>query len=618
MTLLRGLALVSLLFAGRGAAAADPPPPPGAALYEQNCAACHDHPKDRIPPKATLARRTPEEVIMALTTGSMRVQAGGLNLNEQVALATYLTGRAPSDNPGSTPPEKNLCPRGARFEPATSLAGQWNGWGVDLDNSRYQPSPGLDAKDLPKLKLKWAFGYHGSSIYGQPTVVGGRVYVTSVTGRVYSLDAATGCTYWTYDATGPSRTAMSVSIGSGTPTVFFGDDTATIYALNAADGKLLWKQRMDAHVSARISGAPVFYEGKLYVPVSSLEELAAVAPGYRCCTFRGSVAALQASDGKILWQTYTIDRKATPSRKAKDGTQLYGPAGVAIWSAPTLDPKRKALYVGTGNSYTDETAPHANSIMALSMDTGRILWANQIRGKDNYVVGCEVGPGGPCEEGKACPAGPPACPSPVGPDVDFGTSPILRTLPDGRQVLMTGQKSGEVHALDPQTGKQVWSARVGAGSSLGGIEWGPAADATQMYAAVSDVVITSGNGPGGLTALRIADGKRVWRAPPPKPACSWGARGCTAAQSQAVSVIPGAVFSGSHDGHLRAFSTAAGKLLWDVDTGVPFQTVNGVPAAGGSLDHGGATIAGGRVFVNSGYGRINGQPGNVLLVYGLP
>jgi polyvinyl alcohol dehydrogenase (cytochrome) len=330
------------------------------------------------------------------------------------------------------------------------------------------------------------------------------------------------------------------------------------------------------------------------------------------------VAAVRTSDGKVLWQTYTIDEKAAPSRKAKDGTQLYGPAGVAVWSAPTLDPARKALYVGTGNSYTDETAPHANSILALSMETGKLLWANQLYRRDNYVVGCDVGPTGPCEIGKACPKGPANCPTPVGPDVDFGTSPILRTLPDGRQVLVTGQKSGEVHALDPQTGKEVWSARVGAGSSLGGIEWGPAADQTQLYAAVSDVTVTTGNGPGGLTALRIADGKRVWRAPPPKPVCSWGTRGCTAAQSQAVSVIPGAVFSGSHDGHLRAFSTVDGKLLWDVDTGVAFQTVNGVPGAGGSLDHGGPTIAGGRVFVNSGYGRINGQPGNVLLVYGLP
>jgi polyvinyl alcohol dehydrogenase (cytochrome) len=619
--------MLATVLGGRPMAAysADPPPSPGADLYAKNCAVCHDHPKDRIPARETLAKRTPEEIVTALSTGSMRVQAGGLNLNEQTALATFLTGRAPAAT-AKLAAEPNVCKSGVAMPALTSLDGQWNGWGRDLDNSRYQPKPGLSAADLPKLKLKWAFGYRGSSVYGQPTVVMGRVYVTSVTGRVYSLDAETGCTYWTYDAKGPSRTAASVASipTSDAPdarrrqVVIFGDDTVTVYALDASNGKLVWQQRLDPHNAARISGAPVVYENRIYVPVSSLEELAAVTPGYSCCTFRGSVAALQSRDGKVLWQTYTIDKAATPSRVAKDGTQLYGPAGVAVWSAPTLDPARKQLYVGTGNSYTDETAPRANSILALNMDTGRIVWANQIRGDDNYIVGCEVAPVGPCEEGKACPTGPANCPAPVGPDVDFGTSPILRKLPDGRQVIMTGQKSGEVHAVDPVTGKEVWAARVGGGSALGGIEWGPAADETQLYAAVSDIVVTAGKDPGGLTAVRIADGKTVWRAAPPKPVCAWGARGCTAAQSQAVTVIPGAVFSGSHDGHLRAFSTADGRMIWDVDTGVPFETVNKVPGAGGSLDHGGPTVAGGKVFVNSGYGRINGQPGNVLLVYGLP
>ena len=617
LNVLRALALAALWVASTVSWGAEPAPPPGAALYAQVCASCHDHPKDRIPAREVLAKRTPEEVVMALTRGSMRVQAGGLNLNEQKALATFLTGRAPSEALAAAP-EKNLCTRSQPLPALASLDGQWNGWGRDLDNSRFQPQPGLAAADLSRLKLKWAFGYRSSSVYGQPTVVGGRVYVTSASGRVYSLDARTGCTHWTYDAKGPSRTAMSVGLVAQRQVVFFGDDTATVHALDASDGKLVWQKRLDAHPAARISGAPVFHNQRLYVPVSSLEELSAAAPGYECCKFRGSVAALQAGDGTVIWQTYTIDKPATPTRKAKDGTQLYGPAGASVWSAPTLDPRHNVLYVGTGNSYTDETAPRTNSILALNLDTGRIVWANQIRDKDNYIVGCEIAPGGPCEEGKACPAGPPNCPSTVGPDVDFGTSPILRSLPGGRQLLLTGQKSGEVHALDPVTGKVVWDARVGAGSSLGGIEWGPAADDTQMYAAVSDVVITSGKGPGGLTALRIADGRQMWRAAPPKPVCSWGTRSCTSAQSQAVTVIPGAVFSGSHDGHLRAFSTADGRVLWDADTGVPFETVNGVAAAGGSLDHGGATVAGGRVFVNSGYGRINGQPGNVLLVYGLP
>jgi polyvinyl alcohol dehydrogenase (cytochrome) len=582
-----------------------PPPIDGAKLYGQFCASCHDHPKDRIPARDVIAKRSPDEVLQSLTAGTMRTQAGGLNMNERMAVATFLTGKPPVGRMPATL-EKNLCTSGTA---ATVDSGsQWNGWGVDLDNSRFQPQPGLTAADVPRLKLKWAYGYRSTLIYGQPTVVGGRVYVTSASGRVYSLDAKTGCTHWTFDAKAPSRTAMTIARIPGTPTsrlaAVFGDDSATVYALDANSGKPFWTKRLDEHPDARISGAPVFHANRLYVPVSSLEELSAAAPGYECCKFRGSVAALDAGDGQVLWQTYTIDEEAKPYRKAKDGTQLHGPAGGAVWSAPTVDPKRNLIYVGTGNSYTDLPTPRTDSIVAFDLATGAIRWVNQVLPNDNYIVGCDT----------ASTAGQGNCPHLLGPDVDFGTSPILRTLANGQQVLLTGQKSGQVHALDPASGKTVWMARVGAGSSLGGIEWGGAADATQMYVAVSDIAATTGK-PGGLAALRIADGKVAWRREPPAPICSWGPRSCNAAQSQAVSAMPGIVFSGSHDGHLRAYSARDGQLVWDFDTGQAFETVNGVAAAGGSLDHGGATVAGGMLFVNSGYGRINGQPGNVLLAF---
>jgi polyvinyl alcohol dehydrogenase (cytochrome) len=629
LDLSHALAVAALMFASQLAAAADDTPPaPGAALYKQYCSTCHDHPKDRIPSRETIGKRSPEEVVQALTTGIMRVQAGGLTMNDRNAVATFVTGKAPGE-PVAATAEKNLC---ARRDPVTDISGpQWNGWGRDLDNSRYQPQPGITPANVPRLKLKWAFGYRGSSIYGQPTVVGGRVYATSASGRVYSLDAHTGCTNWTFDAQASARTAMSVAAipaaadvtaaasNAGTPgkvAVFFGDDSATVYALDATTGAVIWKKRLDEHPAARISGAPVFYAGRLYVPVSSLEELSAAAPGYECCKFRGSVAALDARNGSLIWQTYTIDSKAKAYRKAKDGTQLYGPAGAAIWSAPTLDPKHKVLYVGTGNSYTDVPVALTDSVLALDMDTGRIVWANQLTANDNFIVGCQPSTAEACFEGTACQApGQGSCPLNIGPDVDFGTSPILRTLPDGRQLVLTGQKSGVVHALDPADGKQVWEARVGTGTSVGGIEWGGAADAAQMYVAVSDVTVSTGKGPGGLTALRIDTGREAWHTRAPAPVCSWGSRSCTGAQSQAVSVIPGVVFSGSHDGHLRAFSTANGRIVWDVDTALTFETVNGIAAAGGSLDHGGPTVAGGMLYVNSGYGRINGQPGNVLLAY---
>jgi polyvinyl alcohol dehydrogenase (cytochrome) len=607
--LTQAVAAVALLLtsiAACGAPKDGPPSTSGAQLYEQFCSACHDHPKDRIPAREVIARHTPDEVMQILTSGVMRAQAGGLNMNDRVAVATFVTGKAPTGNAG-TVPESNLCKEQGTAGGA-EVGSSWNGWGRDLDNSRFQPDPGLTAADVPHLKVKWAFGYRATYIYGQPTIVGGRVYVTSTTGRVYSLDAQTGCTHWTFDAAAPVRAAVSVVTIPGTGAkrlaAVFGDDSANVYALDANSGKPLWKKRLDAHPDARITGAPVLYGERLYVPVSSLEELSAAAPGYECCKFRGSVAALDARDGKVIWQTYTIEQQARPYRKSDSGTDLYGPAGGSVWSAPTLDPKRNLLYVGTGNSYTDVPTTHTDSILALDMSTGAIRWANQLHAGDNYVVGCES----PDTAGKG------KCPQALGPDVDFGTSPILRNLPDGHQVLLTGEKSGQVYGLDPATGQQLWTAQVGVGSSLGGIEWGGAADQRHLYAPVSDAA-AKGAKPGGLVALRIEDGKQVWRAEPPAPVCSWGVRNCIAAQSQAVSAIPGVVFSGSQDGHLRAYASADGRVLWDFDTAQSFDTVNGVTAAGGSLDNGGATVAGGMVFVNSGYGRITGQPGNLLLAF---
>ncbi len=430
-------AVVALLFVSAtawGAGNDGPPSVPGAKLYEQFCSACHDHPKDRIPARDIIARHTPDEVMQILTNGVMRAQAAGLNMNDRVAVATFITGKPPTGNAGKAP-ETNLC---AQQGAATAANGSssWNGWGVDLGNTRYQPDPGLTAADLPHLKVKWAFGYRASYIYGQPTIVGGRVYVSSSTGRVYSLDAKTGCTHWTFDAGAAVRTAVSVvtiqsQSGKQLATVF-GDDSATVYALNADTGKPIWKQRLDRHPDARITGAPVPYGQRLFVPLSSLEELSAAAPGYECCKFRGGVAALDIRDGKLIWRTFTIEQEPRPYKKTENGTQLYGPAGGSVWSAPTLDPKRHVLYVGTGNSYTQIPTTRTDSILALDMSTGAVRWANQLHDKDNYVVGCDS----PDTAGKG------KCPETLGPDVDFGTAPILRTLANGHQILLTGGEVG--------------------------------------------------------------------------------------------------------------------------------------------------------------------------------
>ena len=384
---------------------------------------------------------------------------------------------------------------------------------------------------------------------------------------------------------------------------YFGDDKARVHAVDAVTGISLWETKLDDHPVARITGSPVLYKDRLYVPVSSIEEVLGQNPKYECCKFQGAIAALDAYTGKLIWKTRTISDPPIAFQKNSAGTQMYGPAGAAVWSAPTLDVKRRLVYAGTGNSYTESETNTTNAVIAIDMDTGALKWSNQATPRDAFLVGCVANGVG-------------NCPKNPGPDVDFGSSPILGTLAGGKQVVLAGQKSGFVYALDPgANGKTLWSAQLGAGSALGGVEWGPAADDENVYVAISDVISKKEDAKPGITALRIATGEKVWEAPAPKPECSWGAQGCFPALSAAVTVIPGVVFSGSMDGHLRAYASRNGAVIWDFDTGKNFETVNGITAAGGSIDSGGPVIANGIIFLNSGYGRIVGRPGNVLLAF---
>jgi polyvinyl alcohol dehydrogenase (cytochrome) len=289
--------------------------------------------------------------------------------------------------------------------------------------------------------------------------------------------------------------------------------------------------------------------------------------------------------------------KAT--KKSKVGTQLYGPAGAAIWSAPTIDVKRKLVYAATGDSYTDIDIHTSDAILAFDIDTGSLVWVSQVTPKDNFIVGCPASPN---------------CPEDLGPDFDFGSAPILRNIGNGKQILVAAQKSGIVWGLDPdQKGKVVWQTKVGAGSALGGIEWGHAADDQNTYAAVSDLIVRKDPHP-GIWALKLATGEKVWSTPAPAVTCAQG-QACQGAQSAAISVIPGAVFSGAINGHFRAYSTKTGEIVWDFDTAKPFETVNKVQAKGGSINGAGPTISNGMVFTNSGYVGFGGSPGNVLLAF---
>ena len=495
----------------------------------------------------------------------------------------------------------------------------WNGFGAGVTNLRFQgaDAAGLTLTDVPKLKLRWAFGLGDvTNARGQPVVAAGRLFATSSAGRVYALDPQSGCQYWEFTTEAPVRSGVVVS-DADSPSVFFGDAKANMYAVNAATGKLLWKVSFERHPAALITAAPNYYRGTVYVGVSSFEELVAADPRYECCKFRGSVVALDAATGKTIWQTYTVAEAPKPTSKAKSGAQRWGPSGASVWSTPTIDVKRNAIYVSTGDNYSDPTTKTSDAVLALDRATGSILWSQQMTANDAFTVDC-VSP----ETTN--------CPDTKGPNFDFGQPPILASLTGGRQILVIGQKSGMAHALDPDAiGKVLWQTRVGKGSLLGGLQWGSAVDDHNMYVALSDIAFRPMPDPehpdrpkmgldpekgGGIFALDLLTGTRVWTAP---PASCGGRKNCSPAQMGAVSGIPGIVFAGSVDGHLRAYAVKTGEVVWDVDTAGEYDTVNGQKAHCGAIDGGGPAVSGGMVYVYSGYGQWGGVPGNVLLAFGV-
>jgi len=526
-----------------------------------------------------------------------------LNRDEREAVAKYLG----VDRPDAPVPEKAFCVD-RTVNIGASPSPTWNGWGPDLSNTRYTTSSGISLNQVGKLKLKWAYGFEGDvSAFGAPTVLGRTLFVGSAGGAVQALSTDSGCVRWVYQASGPVRSAMvAVPIGK-THVLVFTDLTGWAYGVEAETGRLLWKKKPEPHESTRLTGSAAVYNGVVFIPAASWEETRSSNPDYPCCTFRGSITALRAKDGTEVWKTYTIREKAKEIEKAPGSVGNWGPSGAGVWGSPTVDNKRGLLYIATGDNFSTPATDMSDAVLALELKTGRIVWSKQVTPGDVYSGACT---------GAKCP----------GPDHDFGSSVLIEKLPGGRDILLAGQKSGVVYALDPERkGEILWQTRVGKGGTNGGVQWGMASDGQQVYAAVSDLVRKAPPGTivqvglppdptqgGGLTALRIASGEKIWYAAP-QP-CGSKAQ-CSPAQPAAVTAIPGVVFSGSDDGHLRAFATEDGRVLWDFDTVRDYTTTNGVRGKGGSLDGAGPVIVGGMLFVNSGYARNGGMAGNVLLAF---
>jgi polyvinyl alcohol dehydrogenase (cytochrome) len=575
---------------------------PGEALYAKRCATCHDKDVPRAPRREALRLMSPEAIFGSLQGGTMLPQAVGLSLAEKRAIAAYAAGK----DFGTGTAAAGRCPPSA---PAFTAGGpEWAGWGAGPENTRFQPKPGLSPADLSRLKVRWAFGFPGSILaYGAPVVAGGRAFVGSAGGEVYALDLGTGCIHWSYTAEASVRAAPSVGrLKDGRTAIFFGDQGARLYALDAARGTPLWQIVVDDQIAAVITGSPKLHDGRLFVPISVVEDILTPDPKYPCCQSRGALAAVDAETGKILWKVHSVVDPPKKLGTTAAGTDRWGPSGASIWNSPTIDAVKGAVYVGTGNNHSNPPTDTSDAILAFEMATGKLLWKQQLTpGGDAWNIACGM-------NGPNCPENP-------GPDHDVGPSTILRTLPGGRRVLIAGAKSSKIHALDPdKNGAVLWTDQLGRGGALGGIEWGMAADDTTVYVPLSDLsfgadVMAGKPSPaagGGLFAYRFADGRRLWHT----PAIACGGRpDCSPAQSQAVTAIPGAVFSGTVGGLLRAYSTDDGRMLWEFDTVRDFETVNGVKARGGTLNGAGPVVAGGIVLVGSGYGRFGQTPGNVLL-----
>jgi len=592
-------------------AASQAAPASGAEVYQKRCASCHDQGGSRGPAREVLQKMPAKRILRVLDFGVMMGVAGPMKREEREAVASFLGTGAEE----AGPPASAFCAAGSRVMSGPAK-GSWNGWSPDSSNTRYQTiqQAGLTTDQVRHLKLKWAYGFSGDiTSFAAPTVLEGTLFMGSAGGRIQAVSAKTGCVFWTFDANGPVRSAIRAVRNGASYSLIFTDLNGGVYSLEAKTGRLLWKKRVEEHEATRLTGAAVALNGVVYIPAASWEETRSTDPKYECCTFRGSLTALRVRDGSLIWKSYMID----PPKKIgvnSSGTPQWAPSGAGIWSAPTLDTKRGLIYVTTGDNYSLPASSTSDAVAALDIKTGRMVWSQQMLPGDAWTA--------------ACMSGGPNCPADSGPDFDFGSSALLVHLANGKDILTAGQKSGVVFALDPdQKGKILWQTRVGKGGVNGGIEWGMASDGQQVYAAVSDLpTATAGpSGPlgnamfdpnvgGGLAALRAEDGKQVWFVP--GHPCDPPRRGCSPAQPGAVTVIPGVVFSGSIDGHMRAFSSEDGEALWDFDTAKEYATVNGVQAKGGSVDGAGPVVVDGMVYLNSGYPRFGGMPGNVLLAFG--
>jgi len=576
----------------------------GGVLYDNYCASCHRGLMAKAPRLAALKMLSKDAIIATLQTGVMASIAARFTKEQHAQIATFISAQSA---PLSTV-VAGKCDA-LEIEDLQQSAKSISDWGMGLENLRYIDNQQINAKNIAQLKLSWVFAFpYASRARVQPTIVGNTLFTASQDGTIYALDRLTGCIRWTIKADAEIRSAITIGYDENNQAnrLYFSDFSSHVYAVDLNTKQRLWKVKVDDHPVTTITGSLSLYKNRLFVPVSSLEIVSALDTEYECCTFRGSVVALNATDGTEIWKTYTIDETPKQHGTNKIGVPIIAPSGAPVWSRPTIDTARQVLYVGTGENYTRPTSDRSDAIIAMSLENGEIQWVHQAIPKDAWNGACSI-------------PNHPNCPENTGPDADFGAPPML-VKSGQKDLIIAGQKSGMVYALDPDNkGTVVWQQLVGRGGIMGGVHWGMATNGETLYVPINDrgtYPLHEDKTPSpGLHALQVANGKPIWSTLE-KDRCEEGVDwSCGPGLSGAITATPNLIFGGALDGVLKAYDTQTGKELWAYNTNRTFESVNGVPAYGGSIDSDGAVLIDKQLFITSGYAKFNYKAGNVLLAF---
>ena len=571
---------------------------PGKAHYERACIACHGGTVKRAPHREMIGLMTPESVLHAITKGVMRDEAQSLTALEKREVAEYISGVKLG---GELRPLPTCSRKNATLTSSPSI-----NWGIQPENTRAISfeDGGISSTNITKLNTKWAIAFPDSSrVRSQPTFAGNQIFVGSHSGIVYSLDRDEGCASWSYIASAEVRTGMTYLASDSKPMIFFGDVIGNVYCLNAKTGEEIWSTRADDHPNATITGTPSLNEHLLYVPVSSLEVSLPINPNYACCTFRGSVTAINAITGEIQWKTYTIQQEPTITGQNSVGTDIIGPSGAVVWNSPSIDVINNQLYVGTGENMSSPASLTSDAMLAMDLDTGKLNWAFQATANDVWNSACDT-------------TTPENCPAENGPDFDFGGATVIVDTTKHGRLVIAGQKSGFVHALNPKDGSLVWQTRVGRGGIQGGIHFGIAASGETLLIPISDMAdgrtYPTPDRP-GMHALNANTGELLWSTIH-EDKCG-GRAHCHPGISQVPTVIGDFVIAGSLDGMARAYAIDTGRIIWALDTSQQeFTSTLGTLTKGGSMSGGAGPVANdGLLLLSSGYSLYNHMPGNLLL-----